>query len=44
MWIRWIASSTDTLEIRAMCSTSEAPRLWMTSSGYSFLMAPKCSS
>ena len=37
-----IASSTDTPEIRAMCSTSDAPREWMTSCGKAFLMAEKC--
>lgn len=37
-----MASSTVVLEIRAMCSTSEAPSEWMTSSGNSFLIAAKC--
>ncbi|CAM5456386.1 hypothetical protein SVIOM74S_05274 [Streptomyces violarus] len=41
-WMRWIASSTPTLEMRAMCSTSDAPRLWMTSCGKACLMAEKC--
>ncbi len=43
-WIRRIASSALTPEIRAMCSTSDAPREWMTSCGNSFLIAAKCSS
>lgn len=40
--MRWMASSTLTLEIRAMCSTSDAPSEWITSWGNSFLMAAKC--
>ena len=32
-WMRLMASSTLTLEIRAMCSTSEAPSEWITSCG-----------
>ncbi len=43
-WIRLTASSTLTFEIRAMCSTSDAPREWMTSCGNSFLIAAKCCS
>lgn len=39
-----MASSAETFEIRAMCSISEAPSEWMTSCGYAFLIAEKCSS
>lgn len=39
--MRWMASSAETPEMRAMCSTSDAPREWMTSCGKSFLMAEK---
>ncbi len=41
-WIRVMASSTETPLIRAMCSTSDAPREWITSCGKASLMALKC--
>lgn len=37
-----MASSAETLEMRAMCSISEAPREWMTSCGNACLIAEKC--
>ncbi len=44
LWIRVMASSIETPEIRAMWSTSEAPSEWITSCGKSALIAEKARS